>query len=216
VTRQRNQSLIAILVVLALITGCHVDPNVRKARYLESGKRFDAQGKFREAAIQFLEFAESRQELPEAHYELAHAYEHLGRSAEATSELTRTVELQPSNYKAQVELGNLLFANGKTGQAQVMANAVMAKQPNNPGFTLCYPRLRPERARTIWPLPRFTRLWHSIRARPSSTRTSRYFWRVTLPGASLSKTNWIEQSSSTQNRLTQESCSPASIPETIV
>jgi tetratricopeptide (TPR) repeat protein len=133
VTRQRNQSLIAILVVLALITGCHVDPNVRKARYLESGKRFDAQGKFREAAIQFLNSLKVDKNYPEAHYELAHAYEHLGRSAEATSELTRTVELQPSNYKAQVELGNLLFANGKTGQAQVMANAVMAKQPNNPG-----------------------------------------------------------------------------------
>ena len=132
-TRHRVLFSIALLIALALVAGCHVDPNVRKARYLESGKRFDAQGKFREAAIQFLNALKVDKDYPEAHYELAHAYEHLGRSAEASSELARTVELQPLNYKAQVELGDLFFANGKTDQAQIMASVVLAKQPNNPG-----------------------------------------------------------------------------------
>ncbi len=132
-TRQRNLTFIALLAALALVAGCHVDPNVRKSKYLESGMRFDAEGKFKEAAIQFLNALKVDKNYPEAHYELAHAYEHLGRSAEASSELARTVELQPSNLKAQVELGNLLFANGQTDEAQVVASEVMAKQPDNAG-----------------------------------------------------------------------------------
>ena len=132
-TWQRKLTSIAILVALTMVTGCHVDPNVRKAKYLDSGKRFDAEGKYKEAAIQFLNALKVDKDFPEAHYELAHAYEHLGNSTEASSELARTVELQPSNFKAKVELGDLLFANGKTDQAQVIASAVMAKQPNNPG-----------------------------------------------------------------------------------
>jgi Flp pilus assembly protein TadD len=133
VTRQRNEFLIVLLAGLALVAGCHVDPYVRKSKYLESGMRFDAEGKFKEAAIQFMNALKVDKNYPEAHYELAHAYEHLGRSAEASSELARTVELQPSNLKAQVELGNLLFANGRTDEAQVVASEVMAKQPQNPG-----------------------------------------------------------------------------------
>ena len=50
----------------------------------------------------------------------------------AYGELARTVDLQPTNYKARIDLGNLLLAGGKTDDAQVQANAVMAAQPNNP------------------------------------------------------------------------------------
>ena len=132
-TRQKYLPLVTLFVALVLLAGCHGNPNVQKVRYLESGKRFSADGKYREAAIQFLNALKVDKNYPEAHYELAQAYEHLGRSAEASAEFARTVELQPGNLKARVELGNLLFANGKTDLAQAQANAVMAKQPNNPG-----------------------------------------------------------------------------------
>jgi hypothetical protein len=42
-----------LFVAAALLAGCHGDPNVRKQKYLESGKRYSAEGKYREAAIQF-------------------------------------------------------------------------------------------------------------------------------------------------------------------
>ena len=51
------------LFVAALLAGCHGDPNVRKQKYLESGKRYSAEGKYREAAIQYFERLEDRQEL---------------------------------------------------------------------------------------------------------------------------------------------------------
>jgi tetratricopeptide (TPR) repeat protein len=124
--------VVTLFVGAALLAGCHTDPNVRKQKYLESGKRYAAANKYKEAAIQFSNALKIDKAYPEAHYELALAYEHLGEYPAAYSELVRTVTLQPANYKARVDLGNLSLAGGKTDDAQTQANAVMAAQPNNP------------------------------------------------------------------------------------
>ena len=91
-----------------------------------------AEGKYREAAIQYLNALKVDKNFADAHYELAQAYEHLGQFSGAYGELARTVDLQPTNYKARLDLGNLLIAGGRTDDAQAQANAVMAAQPNNP------------------------------------------------------------------------------------
>ncbi len=124
--------MVTLIVVTALLAGCHGDPNVRKQKYLESGKRYNAQGKYREAAIQFANALKVDKSYPNAHYELAQSYLHLGQFGAAYGELSRTVDLQPTNNKARIGLGNLLLAGGKTDEAQKQANAVMAAQPNNP------------------------------------------------------------------------------------
>ena len=67
------------LVTVALLAGCHGDPNVRKQKYLESGKRYSAEGKYREAAIQFSNALKIDKNYPDAHYELAQAYVHLNQ-----------------------------------------------------------------------------------------------------------------------------------------
>ena len=124
--------MVMLFVAVALLAGCHGDPNVRKQKYLESGKRYSAEGKYREAAIQYLNALKVDKNFADAHYALAQAYVHLGQFSAAYGELARTVDLQPTNYKARIDLGNLLIAGGKTDDAQVQANAVMAAQPNNP------------------------------------------------------------------------------------
>ena len=124
--------VIMLFVAAALLAGCHGDPNVRKQKYLESGERYSAQGKYREAAIQYLNALKVDKNFADAHYALAQAYEHLSQFSGAYAELARTVELQPTNYKARIDLGNLLIAAGKIDEAQVQADAVMAAQPNNP------------------------------------------------------------------------------------
>jgi tetratricopeptide (TPR) repeat protein len=121
-----------LLVAFTLLTGCHTDPNVKKQKYLESGKRYSAEGKYREAAIQFSNAVKIDKSYADAHYELAQAYEHLGQFGAAYGELGRTVELQPTNYKARIDLGNLLLAGGKIDDAEAQANAVIAAQPDNP------------------------------------------------------------------------------------
>lgn len=124
--------VITLFVAVGLLAGCHGDPNVRKQKYLESGKRYSADGKYREAGIQFANAVKIDKNFAEAHYELAQTYSHLGQYGAAYAELMRTVSLQPTNYNARVDLGNLLIAGGKIDDAQKQADAVLAGQPNNP------------------------------------------------------------------------------------
>jgi tetratricopeptide (TPR) repeat protein len=122
---------VTLLLTLALLSGCFRDPNVRKQKYLESGQRYSAEGKDREAVIQFSNALKIDKIFADAHYALAQAYAHMGALSAAFGELLRTVDLQPTNYKARIDLGNMLLAGGRIDDAQAQANAVMAAQPNN-------------------------------------------------------------------------------------
>ncbi|MGH9617617.1 MAG: tetratricopeptide repeat protein, partial [Acidobacteriaceae bacterium] len=97
--------VVALCVAVAMLSGCHSNPNVRKRKYLASGQRYSAKGKYRAAAIQFENSLKADKNFPDAHYALAQAYVHLGEYGPAYSELGRTVDLQPTNYKARIDLG---------------------------------------------------------------------------------------------------------------
>jgi tetratricopeptide (TPR) repeat protein len=135
---QRHNIPITLLLVMLLaasmpLAGCRGNPAIRKQRYLESGRRFSAEGKYREASIQFLNALKVDEEYPVAHYELAHAYEHMGQFVAASEELERTIDAEPGNLAAHLDLGNLLLANGRIAAAHEQANAVLAVQEGNPG-----------------------------------------------------------------------------------
>jgi len=125
-------ALTAVFVALALFTGCHSDPNLAKQKYLESGKRYSAQGKWREATIQFSNALKIDKNYADAHYQLAQTYMHLGQFGPAYAELQRAVELQPTNYDARIALGNMLVAGGRVDDAAKQASTVLAAEPNNP------------------------------------------------------------------------------------
>jgi len=122
---------VVLSLSLALLSGCFRDPNTRKHKYLESGQKYSAQGKDREAAIQFSNALKIDKNFGDAHYALAQTYIHMGAYSAAYSELKHTVDLQPANYKARIDLGNLILAGGKIDEAQAQATAVIAAQPNN-------------------------------------------------------------------------------------
>jgi tetratricopeptide (TPR) repeat protein len=124
--------MVTLFVGAALLGGCHTDPNVRKQKYLESGKRYSTDGKYREAAIQFSNALKIDKNFVDAHYQLAQAYVHLGQFGPAHNELLRTVELQPTNYKARLDLGNMLLAARHNDEAAAQANIVLTAEPNNP------------------------------------------------------------------------------------
>ena len=130
-SRHAALGMVAFFLSLTLLSGCFRDPNVRKHKYLESGQRYSAQGKDREAAIQFSNALKIDKNFADAHYALAQTYLHMGVLSAAYGELQRTVNLQPANNKARIDLGDMLLAGGRIDDAQAQANAVMAGQPNN-------------------------------------------------------------------------------------
>ena len=131
--RDRRAALgaVVLFVSLVLLSGCFRDPNVRKHKYLESGQKYSAQGKDREAAIQFSNALKIDKNFGDAYYARSQAYLHMGALSTAYSDLRRTVELEPTNYKARIDLGNMSLASGKIDDAQAQATAVMAAQPTN-------------------------------------------------------------------------------------
>ncbi len=119
-----------MIAVLGL-SGCKHDPNVQKRKYLESGQRYENEGKFREAAIQFSNALKVDRSYSAAHYELAKTYLQLGSMIPAYQELQRTVTLDPSNIQARLDLGSMLLAGGVPDRAKEQAQAILNAQPNN-------------------------------------------------------------------------------------
>ncbi len=130
-TSLRISAALTITLALVFTAGCNRDPNVRKLKYLESGKRFEANGKYKEAAIQFSNALKVDKNYADAHYELAKTHLKMNSPLPAYTELMRTVELAPSNVEARMTLGNLLLAGGAPDRAKTQANAVLAINPNN-------------------------------------------------------------------------------------
>lgn len=123
--------IVVLVLSLTLLSGCFRDPNVRKHKYLESGQKYSAQGKDREAAIQYSNALKIDRNFAEAHYALAQTYLHMGAFSSAYGELQRTVGLQPANVKARIDLGNMLLAGGKIDDAQAQASAALTAEPSN-------------------------------------------------------------------------------------
>jgi len=124
-----------------MFTGCSRDPNVRKQKYLDSGERYAAEGKYREASIQYLNAIQIDSRFAQAHYDLSQAYLKLGDTNHAFQELSRTVELAPDNYRAHTDLANLLDSvrnpDGSSvpdmlKQAKTHLDVLREKQPNTP------------------------------------------------------------------------------------
>jgi Tfp pilus assembly protein PilF len=130
-TAFRISTFLAASLILGSTFGCHRDPNVQKQKYLESGKRYANEGKYKEATIQFANALKVDHNFAEAHYQLAQAYLKTQAMMPAYAELMRTVDLQPTNLKARIDLGNLLLAGGQADRATQQANTVLATQSNN-------------------------------------------------------------------------------------
>src|SRR5581483_11215833 len=136
VVMKHFSSLRLVLVlgfVAVFLAGCSRDPNVRKQKYFESGERYFNKGKYREAIIQYRNATEVDGAFAAAHYQLAQSYLKLQDWQHAYTELSRTVELQPDNYKARLDMGNLLVLDGQPDHlkaAQDQVDILLDKQPN--------------------------------------------------------------------------------------
>jgi cellulose synthase operon protein C len=131
--------LLSCCILTALLTGCSRDPNVRKQKYFESGEKYFAEGKYREAAIQYQNAVQIDDRFAQAHYQLSQAYLKLGDLNRAFPELSRTVDLTPDNYHAQIDLANLLTLPDRSGaaipdnlkQAKAHLDVVTPQMPNS-------------------------------------------------------------------------------------
>jgi cellulose synthase operon protein C len=132
---------LSVVCLLAILAACTRDPNIRKQKYFDSGGRYFSQGLYREAAIQYSNAIQIDSRYGKAHYQLARTFLKLDNNARAYQELSRTVELDPSDYRAHADLANLLVtvrnpdgsANADSlREAKTHLDLLRDKQPNVP------------------------------------------------------------------------------------
>src|SRR3981189_1270685 len=105
-------------LLAALLVSCSRDPNVRKLKYVREGDVYFQKGRFPEANISYSRALQIDARFVEAHYKRSQCLLKQNSWAAAFQELSRTVDLQPENWPAQLDLGQLLLAGGKSKEAK--------------------------------------------------------------------------------------------------
>lgn len=110
-----------VLVALLALVSCNRDPEVAKQRYLESGNKYFANGKFKEARIMYKDAIQKDRLFGPAYYKLGLTAIKLSSLNEAVGALRRSVELikpeNPEYWDSVVKLSEIYLLVGK-GQNQ--------------------------------------------------------------------------------------------------
>ena len=128
-----RRSIMVVSLIAVLLSACSLDPNARKQKYFRSGQDYFAKGKYQEAALEFTNAIKIDSGYADAHYQLAESYLHLQQWNRAYQELARTVELRPEDYKARMEMTNLLIQGRDFKDAQEQTDLLLKKRPDDPG-----------------------------------------------------------------------------------
>jgi Tfp pilus assembly protein PilF len=98
--------------------------------YFESGKQYFQQGKFPQASIQFQNALQIDKNFAPAHYQLAQCFLQQGLWGNAYRELSLATDLEPTDFRAQLDLANLLFGSKQFQDARAHAEAVLKGAPS--------------------------------------------------------------------------------------
>jgi len=124
------QSLCAATVALS-VAACGGDPEVNKRKFLESGKKYYAQGNYREAIVEFRNALKEDPRFGEARYQLAEAYARDQNLARAMQEYLRAADLMPANREAQLKACRYLLLAGAFEDAKARADKVLQAHPQD-------------------------------------------------------------------------------------
>lgn len=105
--RVRKLLKYAVLAAVICTAACTRDPKVKAQRYVENGNKFFNRGKYKEASIMYRNALKQDARDGEAYYRLALTDLKLGAYGDAYRALANTVELQPSNTDAKVQLAKI-------------------------------------------------------------------------------------------------------------
>src|SRR6266700_6155684 len=119
---------ITLALLLAWCCGCSASPEVAKRKYLASGDRYYARGKYSEAALNYKKAIRKDTAFGDAHYKLGLAELAKQDYREAFQAFYRAVDLQPANLDAKVKLADLClsFYLGDARHAKFLYDRVIA------------------------------------------------------------------------------------------
>lgn len=122
-----------VLLALAVLTsaGCSRDPNARKAKFLERGNQYFAEGEYPHAIIEYRNAVGVDPRFGEARKRLAEAYARIGDARLAFEQYVRAADLLPDDVQLQLTAGAYLLAARKPADALDRADKALKHDPGN-------------------------------------------------------------------------------------
>lgn len=133
---------LVLLSIAAALVSCNRDPNYVKQKNLDTGNKYFAANRLKEARIMYRRAIDADRKFGEAHYRLALTDLKLQRVADAVPELRRAITLlkpgTPSANDATLKLAEIMVigAQGQensdslVAEVQAMANDLLKRNPN--------------------------------------------------------------------------------------
>ena len=126
-----RQAVGFVLLAVVIFSACSRDPNVRKQKFVAQGDVYFKNGKYPEAQISYSRALQIDPRYGAALYKSAQCSERLGNWNTAFRELSRTVELDPENWPAQLDLGKIFLGGGKPQEAKDRALLILRSNPKD-------------------------------------------------------------------------------------
>src|ERR1700722_6085841 len=120
-----------ITLAVALVAGCSRDPQVRKKQFLDKGVAYFEKGNCDAALVEYDNAIQIDSNYAAAHYELSRCLAKKGDWTRAFQELSRSVQLDPNNFKAQLDLADLYLAGRRFQDARDHAAIVLGNETQN-------------------------------------------------------------------------------------
>jgi cellulose synthase operon protein C len=130
-TTFRTPSLLPPIFLAFVLTGCFTSPDARKQKFYEQGVRDYDNQKYPEAVISLSRALQLDPHFADARYKLAQTHQREGNWTSAVQEFQRTIDQSPTNWHAQIDLGQILLAGQRPQEAKDHALTVLNGDPKN-------------------------------------------------------------------------------------
>ncbi len=122
-----------ILLVLfaGVLAGCNQDPIQRRNSYFENGKKYYQEKKYDDAAIEFKNAVKADPRFTEGYYYLGLTQKQRGDLQASLQAFTHSLDINPQQAPAELELGNLYLIGNHPDRARQYASEVLSREPKN-------------------------------------------------------------------------------------
>src|SRR5215467_9057495 len=127
----RAKRALCLLLAALVVAGCSRDPNVRKQKFVAQGDAYFKEGKYPEAQISYARALQIDPRYTVALYKSAQCSQRLENWSAAYQELMRTIDLEPTNWPAQLDLGRLYVRANKFQEGKDVALVILRSNPSD-------------------------------------------------------------------------------------
>ena len=126
----------AIVILLFLVVAACSSPDEKKERFFAKGKALFEQGNYVKARLEFKNAIQIDPQFADGYYMLGMTELKEKNLRQAFGAFSKSVQLNPDQLEAQLQIGRLLLSALKFEETMKKANLILDKEPDNPDAIL--------------------------------------------------------------------------------